>query len=90
MTEQLALLAVGRARVQVVLLKVPVPVGVKVTVPVGADLVGASVSVTVAVQVLAWLSATGFSEQLTVVEVVRLFTVRGVEPELVAWTVSPP
>ena len=54
--------------VQLVELNDPVPVLVKPTVPVGV--VGdAFVSVTVAVQVDAWLTATVLSEQLTVVVV---------------------
>ena len=71
-------------------LKAPVPSEVKVTVPLGLDFVPVSVSVTTAVHVVEVLIATTTGLHEIVVEVVRLFTVRGVEPELVAWTVSPP
>jgi hypothetical protein len=48
------------------------------------------VSVTVAVQVVAWLTTTEPGEHVTVVEVVRLVTPRLVLPELVKWVAEPP
>ncbi len=68
----------------------PVPDELKVTVPVGPDLVPASVSLTVAVQELAWLSATDAGVQLTVVVVLRVFTPSPNVPELEAWVELPP
>ncbi len=63
--------------------KVPEPLLLKVTVPVGVVAVPLEVSVTVAVQVVGAFTTTGLVEQLTVIEVVRLFTVRLKLPELV-------
>lgn len=51
------------------------PLGVKVTVPVGVDPVPTSVSVTVAVHDVAWLTTTVDGLHATVVEVDRLLTV---------------
>jgi hypothetical protein len=68
-TEQLP-----ETRVQVVELNEPAgPVLVKVTVPVGEIAVEGEVSVTVAVQVDAWLATTGVV-QATVFDVVRRLT----------------
>jgi hypothetical protein len=61
--------------VQLALLKLPVPLLEKLTVPVGVLLVPPSVSATVAVQVDAIPISTDVGEQLTVAEVVRVFTV---------------
>ena len=74
---------------QVELSKPPVPVWETVTVPVGADLVPASVSLTVVVQVEPWLTATVVGEQTTLVEVERLLTVTDAVPELVECVLSP-
>jgi hypothetical protein len=73
--------AVVPARVHVV--NVPVtPVWLRATVPVGVrNVPAADVSVTVTVQVEAWLATTGVV-QLTVVEVVRGLTVMLVVPWL--------
>src|SRR4051812_42302357 len=49
----------------------PVPLLVNVTVPDGADAVPLSVSLTVAVQVVAWLTTTLAGAQLTAVLVIR-------------------
>ena len=68
--------------VQLVELNVPAPLLVKVTVPVGVMGVPAEVSVTVAVQVVAWLIATLLGEQLTTVEVTPCEMVTVVEPLL--------
>jgi hypothetical protein len=57
------------------LLKVPVPLLERLTVPPGVVFVPASVSVTVAVQVVAALRLSGLGEQLTAVEVERELTV---------------
>jgi len=62
--------------VQLELLKVPVPVCVKPTVPVGVLCVPASVSLTVAVQVVETPTGTSGGEQATLVLVARLFTFR--------------
>ena len=73
--------AVVPANVQVV--KVPVtPVSLRATVPVGVMNVPAEVSVTVTVQVDAWLATTGVV-QLTAVVVVRGLTTMLVVPLLV-------
>ena len=86
-TEQEPLIPLGGGRVHVGLLKLPEPLDEKLTVPVGADLVPAAVSVTVAVQVLAWLTTTEAGEQDTLVVVVRRLTASGKAlAELVAWT----
>ena len=72
--------AVVPARVQVV--KDPVtPVSDRATVPVGVMKVPAEVSVTVTVQVEAWLATTGVV-QLTAVVVARLLTTMLVVPLL--------
>ena len=83
-TEQLPL-----ARVQLAELRVPaaVPAVVKLTVPVGVMIVPGDVSVTVAVQVEAWLTMTGVVHDTTV-ELFLLVTVTVAVPELVAWLVS--
>lgn len=72
-TEQVDVLEVAGASVQVVELKVPDAAGaaLKVTVPLGDDFVPLAVSVTVAVQVEGWLKATDEGAQLTAVEVER-------------------
>jgi hypothetical protein len=63
-------------------LKAPAPLLVKWTVPPGKFLVGASESLTVAVQLLVALTATGAGTQFTAVEVVRLLTVSAKVPLL--------
>jgi hypothetical protein len=80
--------AVVPARVHVV--NVPVtPVSLKATVPVGVRKVpAAEVSVTVTVQVEAWLITTGVVQLMTV-EVVRGLTVMLVVPLLAELWVSP-
>jgi hypothetical protein len=56
---------------------VPVELDAKVTLPVGLMTVPAvEVSVTVAVQLVPWLTTTEAGVQLTVVDVVLLLTVR--------------
>lgn len=71
-------------------LPVGVPVAPNVTVPVGVLVVPAAVSVTVAVQVVAWLRATGDGVQLMAVDVVRRLTVMVVVPGVPAeWLASP-
>jgi hypothetical protein len=70
--------------------RVPVPVTIaNSTVPAGVLAVPAAVSVTVAVQVEAWLTKTGVV-QLTAVDVVRRLTVIVLEVvgPLPAWTLS--
>ena len=64
-------------------MKVPVPLLVKETVPVGALVVPPDVSVTVTLQVVGALTATGVV-QVTVVRVVRSVTVTEPLPELEA------
>ncbi len=60
-------------RVQFAALNEPVPVDVKVTVPVGVIGVPAvEVSVTVAVQVDAWLITTGVAQETAVAEVLTV------------------
>src|SRR5437879_5781394 len=74
-TWQLLLLEFTVERLQEAELKDPAPVGVQVTVPVGALAVPVSVSVTVAEQVVGTsLTVTVAGEQSTLVEVVRLLT----------------
>jgi hypothetical protein len=72
--------------------KTPVELVVNITVPVGVMTVPGEVSVTVAVQVVDWVTVTGVL-QLTEVEVVRGFPVTDplLAPLLVlaAWTVLP-
>jgi hypothetical protein len=68
---------------------VPVELEVKPTLPVGEVVVLTSVSVTVAVQSVEPLLATWLGLQLTDMEVVRLFTVTEVLPELVLCVASP-
>ena len=88
-TEQVAELPEPE-RVQLVALKVPAPLLVKLTVPVGVVFVPASVSLTVAMQLVAWLTTTDDGEQLTVVPVERFaVTVTAVVPELPECVVSP-
>ncbi len=77
-------------RVQLVLVgETPAPLAEKPTLPLGALPVPGEVSVTVAVQVLAWPTTTGVS-QLTAVAVVRVLTVMEALAELVSWMPSPP
>ena len=64
--------------------KLPEELVVSVTEPAGLDLVPESVSVTVAVQFDPALIGTWPGEQLTAVEVERLFTVIDAPPELMA------
>jgi hypothetical protein len=75
--------------VQVVLLKLPMPLLEKVMEPVGVVAVPPSVSLTVAVQVVALFRLSGLGEQLTDVEVVRVLTVRSKGPLLIACVLSP-
>jgi hypothetical protein len=63
---------------------VQVPPGVKVTVPDGVEVVPAAVSVTVAVQDVAWPMNTVDGVHATVVVVVLRLTVTEVDPLLVA------
>ncbi len=64
------------ARVQLAAgVKVPVELLANVTVPVGVITVPAEVSVTVAVQLVPWLTTTEAGVQATVVEVVLGLTV---------------
>ncbi len=65
-----------------VALKMPEPLLLKVIVPVGVILVPREVSATVAVHVEGVFTGSG-DEQVTLVEVERLFTVRLKVPELV-------
>ncbi len=58
------------------------PLGVNATVPAGVDAVPTSVSVTVAVQDVAWPMTTVAGVQLRVVDVARLLTVTVVLPLL--------
>lgn len=60
-----------------------VPPGVKVTVPVGVIIAPGEASVTIAVQVVAWLMTAVGGLQATVVEASRLLTVTAVLPLLV-------
>ena len=55
----------------------------KVTVPVGVIIVPGDVSVTIAVQVVAWLTTTVEGVQATTVEAPRLLTVTVALPLLV-------
>ena len=65
------------ARVQLAAgVNVPVELLAKVAVPVGVITVPAEVSVTVAVQLVPWLTTTDEGVQATVVEVVRGLTVK--------------
>jgi predicted TIM-barrel enzyme len=66
---------------------VHIPLGVNVMVPDGVLAVPAALSVTVATQVVTWLTTTVFGEQATLVAVVRndcTVTITVVCPELVA------
>ena len=65
-------------------MKVPVPLLVKPTVPVGAVAPVDDVSVTVAVQVVAWFTTTVDGVQLTTVEVGWSPTASANVPELAA------
>ena len=80
-------------RVQGLVPKEPAPVLLKLTVLVGADLVAASVSATVAVQVVASLTPTLAGAQVTEALVVRVPTVTVTfDPPalaLPAWVLSP-
>src|SRR5438093_11539004 len=88
-TERLAVLPVP-VSVQLELLKVPAPLLPKLTVPVGVLLVPVSVSLTVAVQVVAWPTTTDAGLQPTLVLVDRFaVTIKPVERELRAGRVSP-
>jgi hypothetical protein len=91
-TEQLELLAVAALRLQLAALKLPEEAGLalKLALPLGELCSPASVSVTVAVQVEPWLRATEPGLQETLVEVVRLLTVRSKVPKLVWWVALPP
>ena len=86
LTEQLAELVVG-------LLKAQLPLGVKVTVPVGAVAPDAAVSVTVALQDVAWLTTTLEGVHVTNVDVScfggGVPTVTEVVPKLAPWFRSP-
>src|SRR5437899_8812261 len=64
------------ARVQGLTTKSPAPSLLKLTVPWGVVLVGGEVSVTVAVQIVGWATATEPGVQFTVVEVERRRTGR--------------
>src|SRR5258708_3880764 len=64
--------------------KAPPPLELKLTVPVGVDLLPVSVSLTVAVQLLAPFTGSVAGLQLTLVEVVRVLTLIVVVPLLVA------
>ena len=75
LTEQVAVVPVPAS--------VHVPPGVKVTVPVGVVAPDVDVSVTVAVQLVAWLTNTVDGVHATVVVVVRLLTVTVALPVLV-------
>jgi len=61
--------------------KVPVPLVVKLTVPDGVTAVPLEVSVTVAVQIVAWFTATVTGAQLTDVEMNLRVTLIIVETE---------
>jgi hypothetical protein len=77
------------ARVQVPpLLKPPAPLLPKFTDPPGKLLVGVSVSLTVAVQLVGTFTGTVAGAQLTDVAVVRLVTATAKVPLLVAWMLS--
>ena len=92
MTLQLELDGPLLARVQGEPVKVPAPSLLNVTVPVGTVRVPVSESLTVAVQVVAPPTASAAGAQDTVVEVLRLVTVR-LKLEVVAleaWVESPP
>lgn len=69
--------------------RVQVPPCVKVTVPDGVIAVPGEVSVTVAVQLVAWLITRVDGAQATAVFVLRLLTVTVALPVLVLWAVSP-
>lgn len=87
--EQLAELPVPD-RVQLVALKMPAPLLVKLMVPVGVIAVPGEVSVTVAEQIVCWLTTTEDGVHVTRVEVARLLTVRLIVLELPLWLASPP
>src|SRR2546430_7275185 len=72
--------------VQLELLKVPAPLLPKLTVPAGVLLVPVSVSLTVAVQVVAWPTTTDAGLQPTLVLGARFAgTITPGEPELPEW-----
>jgi|SRR6266567_8034211 len=88
-TEQLAEAPLP-LNVQGLPVKLPVPLVLQLTEPVGVLAVPASLSLTVAVQAVEELfTPIGLGEQLTLVVVARLFTVRGVEPLLALRLLSP-
>src|SRR3970040_1532287 len=64
------------SKVPVPALKSPLPSESNSTVPAGSEAVPAAVSVTVAVQVVVWLTTTGLGVQVTSVLVPRRLTVR--------------
>jgi len=80
-TEQPAVAPVP-VRVQLVAPNVPSPFLVQPTLPVGVIGVPAEVSVTVAVQVVGWRSATVVGAQTTAVVVARCVTDTLEDPEL--------
>jgi hypothetical protein len=83
LTEQLEVVALIVTRVHGLgVLKVPAAGVLNSTVPAGVLAVPAEVSLTKAVQDEAWVTTTETGLQTTVVEVVRLFTVRVNVPEL--------
>jgi len=71
---------------------VPVAFVVKLTLPVGVMTVPGEVSLTVAVQLVAWLTTTEVGEHPMLVEVIRGVTVKvkAVVVVLAAWVESPP
>jgi len=72
-------------------LKLPEPSELKPpTVPVGVSGVPGEVSVTVAVHVVDWSTATGLGEQLRFVEADRGSTFSFWLPLLALWSESPP
>lgn len=88
LAEQLALTPLP-VRVQEVGLNNPFPpLWLQLTVPAGVLCVPASASVTVAVQLVGWLTWSGLGLHVTVVEVLRGLTVRVVAPLLARWTES--
>jgi len=76
--------------VQLLGLKVPLPLVVKLTVPVGGRIFGpCSMSRTCAVQVVGPPTETALGEQVTVVVVLRLVTLRAKVPLLHECVESP-
>jgi len=68
---------------------VHIPPGANVTVPVGMLAVPAAWSATVAVHIVAWLTATLAGAQMTVAVGVRRLVARALSPELVECVGSP-